>query len=184
MLRLKQGKISLRKVAKFYTRLYAGGKSSPLPQHTNVCKISRLWGTTYSLAFQLKPGKRALGTRLLAFNKSTLNLAMLLIFCKDRNIGYNLRKNETRDLLPNFSRTDGFKACLRRSSRWRTQRQLLHGLKPLLLLIHITLHCLVCYTAVFSVVRRVVWRHLKRLCSRLCIVNVAHIIIHDSIPPL
>ena len=32
-----------------------------------------------------------------------------LIFCKDRNTGYNLRKNDTQDLVPNFSRTDGFK---------------------------------------------------------------------------
>lgn len=40
VLRLKQGKISLRKDTKFYTRLYAGGKSPPPPsQHTNVCKI-------------------------------------------------------------------------------------------------------------------------------------------------
>ena len=27
----------------------------------------------------------------------------------DRNTGYNLRKNDTQDLVPNFSRTDGFK---------------------------------------------------------------------------
>ena len=26
-----------------------------------------------------------------------------------RNTGYNLRKNDTQDLVPNFSRTDGFK---------------------------------------------------------------------------
>ena len=32
-----------------------------------------------------------------------------LIFCKDRNIGYNLRKNDSQDLVPNFSRTDCFK---------------------------------------------------------------------------
>ena len=32
-----------------------------------------------------------------------------LIFCKDRNTGYNLRKNDTQDLVPHFSRTDGFK---------------------------------------------------------------------------
>ena len=31
VLRLKQGKISLHKVAKFYTRWYAGGKSPPPP---------------------------------------------------------------------------------------------------------------------------------------------------------
>ena len=35
--------------------------------------------------------------RLLQINK--------LIFCKDRNTGYNVRKNDTQDL----SRTDGFK---------------------------------------------------------------------------
>ena len=33
----------------------------------------------------------------------------LLTFCKDRNIGYNFRKNDTQDFVPNFSRTDGFK---------------------------------------------------------------------------
>ena len=32
-----------------------------------------------------------------------------LIFCKDRNTGYNVRKNDTQDLVPNFSRTDAFK---------------------------------------------------------------------------
>ena len=32
-----------------------------------------------------------------------------LIFCKDRNKGYNLRKNDTQDPVPNFSRTNGFK---------------------------------------------------------------------------
>ena len=31
-----------------------------------------------------------------------------LIFCKDRNIGYNLRKNDSQDLVPYFIRTDGF----------------------------------------------------------------------------
>ena len=34
VLRLKQGKISLRKDTKFYTRLYAGGKSPPPPLST------------------------------------------------------------------------------------------------------------------------------------------------------
>ena len=32
-----------------------------------------------------------------------------VIFCKDRNTGHNLRRNDTQDLVPNFSRTDGFK---------------------------------------------------------------------------
>ena len=32
-----------------------------------------------------------------------------LILCKERNTGYNLRKNDTQDLVPNFSRTDGCK---------------------------------------------------------------------------
>ena len=31
------------------------------------------------------------------------------IFCKDRNTGYNLRKNDAQDLVPNFGRTDSFK---------------------------------------------------------------------------
>ena len=38
-----------------------------------------------------------------------IDISNKLIFCKDRNIGYNLRKNDTQDLVPNFSRTDGFK---------------------------------------------------------------------------
>ena len=33
----------------------------------------------------------------------------MLLFCKDRNTGYGLRKNDTQDLVPNFSRTNGFK---------------------------------------------------------------------------
>ena len=32
-----------------------------------------------------------------------------LLFCKDRNINCNLRKNDTQDLAPNFRRTNGFK---------------------------------------------------------------------------
>ena len=38
-----------------------------------------------------------------------IGISNKLIFCKDRNTGYNLRKNDTQDLVPNFSRTDGFK---------------------------------------------------------------------------
>ena len=38
-----------------------------------------------------------------------IDILYKLIFCKDRNTGYNLRKNDTQDLVPNFSRTDGFK---------------------------------------------------------------------------
>ena len=37
-----------------------------------------------------------------------IDISNKLIFCKDRNTGYNL-KNDTQDLVPNFSRTDGFK---------------------------------------------------------------------------
>ena len=37
-----------------------------------------------------------------------MDISNKLIFCKDRNTGYNLRKNDTvQDLVPNFSRTDG-----------------------------------------------------------------------------
>ena len=36
-----------------------------------------------------------------------IDISNKLIFCKDRNTGYNLRKNDTQDLVPNFSRTDG-----------------------------------------------------------------------------
>ena len=39
-----------------------------------------------------------------------IDISNKLIFCKDRNTGYNLRKNDTQDLtVPNFSTTDGFK---------------------------------------------------------------------------
>ena len=38
-----------------------------------------------------------------------IDISNKLIFCKDRNTGYNLGKNDTQDLFPNFSRTDGFK---------------------------------------------------------------------------
>ena len=38
-----------------------------------------------------------------------IDISNKLTFCKDRNTGYNLRKNDTQDLVPNFSRTDGFK---------------------------------------------------------------------------
>ena len=38
-----------------------------------------------------------------------IDISNKLIFFKDRNTGYNLRENDTQDLVPNFSRTDGFK---------------------------------------------------------------------------
>ena len=38
-----------------------------------------------------------------------INISNKLIFCKDRNTGYNQRKNDTQVLVPNFSRTDGLK---------------------------------------------------------------------------
>ena len=44
----KIAKIQLRKVTKFYRRLYAGGTNLP-PQHTNVCKISQLYRAMFSL---------------------------------------------------------------------------------------------------------------------------------------
>ena len=31
-----------------------------------------------------------------------IDISNKLIFCKDRNTGYNLRKNDTQDLVPNF----------------------------------------------------------------------------------
>ena len=31
------------------------------------------------------------------------------IFCKDKSTGYNFKKNGTQDLVPSFSRTNGFK---------------------------------------------------------------------------
>ena len=38
-----------------------------------------------------------------------IDVSNKLIFCKDRNTGYNLRENDTQDLVPNFSRNDGLK---------------------------------------------------------------------------
>ena len=38
-----------------------------------------------------------------------IDLSNKRIFCKDRSTGYNLRKNDIQDLVPNFSRTNGFK---------------------------------------------------------------------------
>lgn len=32
------------------------------------------------------------------------------MFCKDRNTGYNLRENDTQDLVPNFGGTNGLKS--------------------------------------------------------------------------
>ena len=46
-----------------------------------------------------------------------IDISNKIIFCKDRNTGYNLRKNYTQDLVPNFSRTDGFKYRI----EWFTQ---------------------------------------------------------------
>ena len=37
-----------------------------------------------------------------------IDISNKLIFCKERNTGYNLRKNDSQDLVANFSRTDGF----------------------------------------------------------------------------
>ena len=38
-----------------------------------------------------------------------IDISNKLIYCKDRNTGYNLRKNDKQDLVPNVNRTDGFK---------------------------------------------------------------------------
>ena len=38
-----------------------------------------------------------------------IDISNKLIFCKHRNTGYNLRENDTQDLVPDFSRNDGFK---------------------------------------------------------------------------
>ena len=38
-----------------------------------------------------------------------IDISDKLIFCKDRSTGHNLRKNVTQDLVPNLSRTNGFK---------------------------------------------------------------------------
>ena len=36
-----------------------------------------------------------------------IDISNKLKFCKERKMGYNLRKNDTQDLVPNFSRTNG-----------------------------------------------------------------------------
>ena len=41
-----------------------------------------------------------------------IDISNKLIFCKDGSTGYNLRKNDTQDLVPNFSRTNCFKYSL------------------------------------------------------------------------
>ena len=38
-----------------------------------------------------------------------IDISNKLIVCKDRSTGYNLRKNDTQHLVPNFIRTNGFK---------------------------------------------------------------------------
>ena len=38
-----------------------------------------------------------------------IDMSDKIIFCKDRSIGYNFKKNGTQDLFPSFSRTDCFK---------------------------------------------------------------------------
>ena len=38
-----------------------------------------------------------------------IDISNKLIFCKNRNTGYNLRKNDTQILVPNSSRTNGLK---------------------------------------------------------------------------
>ena len=38
-----------------------------------------------------------------------IDISNKLKFCKERKMGYNLRKNDTQDLVPNFSRTNGLK---------------------------------------------------------------------------
>ena len=38
-----------------------------------------------------------------------IDISNKLKLCKGRKMGYNLRKNDTQDLFPNFSRTNGLK---------------------------------------------------------------------------
>jgi len=38
-----------------------------------------------------------------------IDISDKLIFCKDRSTGHNLRENDTQDLVPNLTRTNGFK---------------------------------------------------------------------------
>ena len=38
-----------------------------------------------------------------------IDISNKLTFCKDRSMGYNLRKNDTQDYDPNFSRTNRLK---------------------------------------------------------------------------
>ena len=38
-----------------------------------------------------------------------IDISNKLLFSKDKNTGYSLRKNDTQDLVPSFTRSNGFK---------------------------------------------------------------------------
>ena len=38
-----------------------------------------------------------------------IDISSKLLFCKDRNVKYNLKENDTQDLVPNFGGTNGFR---------------------------------------------------------------------------
>ena len=68
VIRLKRARIQLRKVPKIYSRLYCGGDAGKggqvyVPNHTNLCKVLRLWDAV---------------SLLVQFNKSPSNLAIVL----------------------------------------------------------------------------------------------------------
>ena len=65
VIRLKRARIQLRKVPKIYSRLYCGGDGGQVyvPNHTNLCKVLRLWDAV---------------SWLVQFNKSPSNLAIVL----------------------------------------------------------------------------------------------------------
>ena len=73
VIRLKRARIQLRKVPKIYSRLYCGGDGGGggggkggqvyVPNHTNLCKVLRLWDAV---------------SWLVQFNKAPSNLAIVL----------------------------------------------------------------------------------------------------------
>ena len=55
--RLKISKMVFgEQVAKMYRRLFGGGQAC-VPHHTNVCKISRLWGAVYRIYSKKRPSR-------------------------------------------------------------------------------------------------------------------------------
>ena len=126
---INESEISFYNIARFMTvTLKIGSDRSPRPSHQKVYLPTTRSQDTFprqslkSLDYDTRLSKLKLlslsnrrFTRdvTLFFNVINghydIDISNKLIFCNDRNTDYNLRKNDTQDLVPNFSRTDGFK---------------------------------------------------------------------------